>query len=137
MSSICLSFDEVHEQAAKLDIRVSVTGFMSVIDLLGDVDKYTCPRLRQTILDLLGDGIRQIVVSLENVEYIDSTGLGSLVSGMMSVSRQNGQFAVFGANPRIRKALEITGLSRLIPVFDSESAALDSFAFEEALALAA
>jgi len=124
------------EHAAELDIRVNVTGCMCVVDLVGDVDKYTSPRLSSTIFDLLEDGIRRIVLGMDNVDYIDSTGLVCLVSGLQSAGKLNGEFAISGANSRIRKALEVTGLSKIIPLFDDESDAIGSFSTEEA-ALAA
>ena len=131
-----LLFSELLEHAAELDIRVNVTGCMCVVDLVGDVDKYTSPRLSSTIFDLLEDGIRRIVLGMDNVDYIDSTGLVCLVSGLQSAGKLNGEFAISGANSRIRKALEVTGLSKIIPLFDDESDAIGSFSTEEA-ALAA
>lgn len=137
MSKASLLFSDLLDHAKELDIRIMRKGGVAVVGLCGDVDKYTCLRLRRTILDLVENGERQIVIGMENVEYIDSSGLGSLVGGYLSVSRQNGELAISGASPRVRKALAVTGLSSLIPLLDDEQITLSSLPLEEDLPLAA
>jgi len=137
LSKVCLLFSELLDHEKELDVRIRRRGGIPIVDLSGDVDKYTCLRLRRTILDLLENGERQIVIAMENVDYIDSSGLGSLVRGFLSVSRKNGELAISGATDRVRKALAVTGLSRLIPLFEDESDAILSFTLEEELPLAA
>ena len=52
---------------------------MDVIDVQGEIDIYTAPRLRELLIDLVSKGSCQLVVNLEKVEFLDSTGLGVLV----------------------------------------------------------
>lgn len=137
MSKSSLLFSDLLDHAKELVVRVRSNGSISIVDLCGDVDKYTCSKLKRTILDLLEIGERQIVISMEKVDYIDSSGLVSLVGGFLSVSRQNGELAISGASPRVRKALAVTGLSKLIPLLDDETVTLSSFTPEEELPLAA
>ena len=137
MSEVSLLFTELLDHAEDLDIQIRWQGNVPIIDVKGDVDKYTCMKLRQTIHKLLQDGERQIVIRMDNVDYIDSSGLGSLVRGFLSVSRQNGELAISGASPRVRKALAVTGLNSLIPLLDEEAVTLSSFTPEEELPLAA
>ena len=137
MSGICLSFSELHQYAEELGIRIRTVGCVYLVDLFGDVDKYTCSKLRRTIMDLMEQGMRQVVIGMENVDYIDSSGLGSLVDSLLNVNRRNGELAVSGASPRVRKALGVTGLSKIIPLFNSEADAISSFGFEDELPLAA
>ncbi|HET6456285.1 MAG TPA: STAS domain-containing protein [Armatimonadota bacterium] len=137
MSKASFLFTELLDHAGDLDIQIRWQGGIPIIDVKGDVDKFTCTKLRQTIHKLLQDGERQIVIRMENVDYIDSSGLGSLVRGFLSVSRENGELAISGASPRVRKALAVTGLSSLIPLLDDEAVTLGSLTPEEELPLAA
>ena len=137
MSKSSLLFSDLLDHAKELDIRIIRKGGVAVVGLRGDVDKYTCLRLRRAILDLLENGERQIVLGMENVDYIDSSGLGSLVGGYLSVSQRNGELAISSASPRVRKALAVTGLNSLIPLLDDEPVTLSSLTLEEDLSLAA
>jgi anti-sigma B factor antagonist len=137
MSKASLLFTELLDHAEDLDIQIRWQGNIPIIDVKGDVDKYTCMKLRETIHKLLRNGERQIVIRMDNVDYIDSSGLGSLVRGFLSVSKQNGELAISGANKRVRKALMVTGLSSLIPLLDDETVTLGSLTPEEELPLAA
>ena len=54
---------------------------IEVIDVQGEIDMYTAPRLRELLIDLVGNGSYQLVVNLGKVGFLDSTGLGVLVGG--------------------------------------------------------
>lgn len=121
----------------ELDVQIRRSGSVRIVDLCGDVDAYTCSKLRGAILDLLKRGELRLVVGMADVEYIDSSGLGTLVAALISISEHNGDFAISGASPQVRKALAVTGLSKILPLFSSEADAIRSFESEEALPAAA
>ena len=65
-----------------LDVETSTRDGASVVSLRGEIDVYTAPRLRQTLIDLVEGGATNIVVDMERVDFLDSTGLGVLVGGL-------------------------------------------------------
>ena len=65
----------------KVETRTPKEG-VAVIALDGEVDVYTSPRLKQEMVDLLNRGLVHLVVDLNNVKYLDSTGLGVLIGGL-------------------------------------------------------
>ena len=80
-----------------MDIKVNVRESngqrpCSVVDLNGEIDVYTSPKVKETIMSLIDSGHYALVINLENVRYIDSTGLGVLIGGLKRV-REGG----FGA----------------------------------------
>jgi anti-sigma B factor antagonist len=89
----------------------------------GEVDVYTAPRLRETIVELVSEGKKQIVIDLEGVEFLDSTGLGVLVGGLKRVRSHDGELSLVCTQTRILKVFEITGLTKVFPIFDSVDAA--------------
>ena len=73
------------------------------------------------VISLVADGSYRIVVSLESVDFIDSTGLGVLISGLKRVRTHGGEFAVVCSEPRLMKVFEITGLDtvfNVVPTLD-------------------
>ena len=104
-----------------MDLRIDVReqGDWSVVDAVGEIDVATAPRLREQLIALVGSGRYQIVVNLEGVDFIDSTGLGVLISGLKRVRTHDGAFALVCTEPRILKVFEITGLVAVFPVHES------------------
>lgn len=83
--------------------------------------------LRDGIRDLLNKGQRKILLNLGDVSYIDSSGIGELVSGYTSVANQGGKLKLLNLTKRVRDLLQITKLYTVFDVFDDEAAAIRSF----------
>lgn len=113
----------------EMDLRIKVKreDAVPVIDLSGEVDAYTCAGFRDTMIEVIEDGHPDIVVSMLEVEYIDSSGLGTLVGGLKRASEHNGRIALVCANEQIKKVFEITGLERVFPIYATEKEAVASF----------
>jgi anti-sigma B factor antagonist len=106
----------------EMDLRINVkdSGGLPVIELGGELDAYTCSRLRDTMIEVIDGGKSTVIVSMLKVEYIDSSGLGTLVGGLKRASEHNGEIGIVCTNPQIRKVFEITGLFRVFPLYDTE-----------------
>ena len=85
--------------------------------------------LSDTFQTLLADGDRKFVVNLEAVDYIDSSGLGELVSGFTTVRNQNGQLKLLNLTRRVRDLLQITKLLTVFESFDNETEAIKSMRY--------
>jgi anti-sigma B factor antagonist len=96
----------------------------AVLAVQGEVDVYTAPQFREQLIQLVDQGHRQIVVDLEGVEFLDSTGLGVLVGGLKRVRSQDGDLSLVCTQRRILKVLEITGLTKVFDIHDSVDAAV-------------
>ena len=111
-----------------LQINLKYLGEIPIIELSGEVDAYTCSAFRDAMIEVIEQGHPNIVVSMANVEYIDSSGLGTLVGGLKRASEHNGKIAIVCSSHQIRKVFEITGLEKVFPVFDDESQAAEALA---------
>ena len=110
-----------------MDIKVNVReakGDSSIVDLAGEIDVYTSPKLKDAISGLIDRGVYNLVINLEKVRYIDSTGLGVLIGGLKRVREHGGSVNLVCTNPQIKKIFDITGLVMIFGIFDSEDAAL-------------
>jgi len=107
-------------------IQFRKSGEISVLGLSGDVDVYTCSILRDAIIHSIDQGDQRMVINMANVNYIDSSGLGTLVGGLRRVKQNDGHLAISSATPRIRKVLKITGLNKVFTIFEDEDSAVRS-----------
>jgi anti-sigma B factor antagonist len=90
-----------------------------VLAVRGEIDAYTSPRLRERLTQLMEDGHYRVVVDLEGVEFMDSTGLGVLVSCLKRSREHQGDVALVCTAPQILRVLAITGLDRVFVVRES------------------
>jgi anti-sigma B factor antagonist len=114
-----------------LDIKVQVHGQNGqpyVVELTGEIDVYTSPKVKDAIAELIDSGHYNLVINLEKVRYIDSTGLGVLIGGLKRVREHGGSVSLVCTNPQIRKIFDITGLVKIFGIFDSEAAATKAMA---------
>ena len=84
------------------------------------IDVRVAAAFRRALLDRVDAGARRIVVNLEHVDFIDSSGLGALVSTLKRIGR-DGDLKICSPGPDVRAVLELTRLNQIIPVFDNEA----------------
>jgi len=114
-----------------VDIKVLVRqseGDAYVVELAGEIDVYTSPKVKDAITELIDQGHYNLVINLEKVRYIDSTGLGVLIGGLKRVREHGGSVSLVCTNPQIKKIFDITGLVKIFGIFDTESNAMKALA---------
>jgi anti-sigma B factor antagonist len=109
-----------------LEITQELVGNVLVLHLEGELDTYNCGQLRSALVEQVEQGHSNIVVDMSGVEYIDSTGLGSLVGGLKRVSEHGGAMKIVCNNPQILKVFEITGLDKVFAIYKTQEEALNS-----------
>jgi anti-sigma B factor antagonist len=102
-----------------LDLKVRRQGDHAVLEVAGEIDVYTAPKLREKLIELVNEGSYHLVVDLERVDFLDSTGLGVLVGGLKRVRNHDGSLALVCTQEKILKIFRITGLTRVFPIHDS------------------
>jgi anti-sigma B factor antagonist len=108
----------------ELKIGTREDGGRTVVDVAGEVDVYTAPTLRDHISQLVSDGQYHLVLDLEEVAFLDSTGLGVLVGGLKRVRAHDGTLSLVCTQERILKVFRITGLTKVFPIHASVPDAL-------------
>ncbi len=94
-----------------------------IIEVSGEIDVYTAPKLRECITSLVDEGHRNLVVDLEKVEFMDSTGLGVLVGGLKRVRTHEGSLELVCTQERLLKIFRITGLGKVFAIHGSQAEA--------------
>jgi anti-sigma B factor antagonist len=95
-----------------------------VISLTGEVDLYTAPEFKQQLLDVIGDGGKEVIVDFTNTTFIDSTTLGVLVGGVKRLRSNDGQLSLVCNDRNITKIFEITGLDRVFTIYPNREDAV-------------
>lgn len=103
-------------------------GDVTVIDAAGRITLGEgSTAFREAIKDLVAKGQKKILLNLADISYIDSSGIGEMVSGFTSVSNGGGQLKLLNLTKRVQDLLQITKLYTVFEVFDDEAVALSSF----------
>ncbi len=103
-------------------------GDVTVIDAVGRITLGEgSSTFRDSVKELVTKGNKKILMNLAEVSYIDSSGIGELVSGFTTVSNAGGNLKLLKLTKRIQDLLQITKLYTIFEVFDDEAAALASF----------
>jgi anti-sigma B factor antagonist len=112
--------------SVKLDTRQ--VGDVTVVDVSGRITLGEgSSALRDVIRDLTAKGNKKILLNLSEVSYIDSSGIGELVSGFTSVAGAGGTLKLLGLTKRVKDLLQITKLYTVFDVHEEEAHAIRSF----------
>lgn len=104
-------------------------GDVSVVDVAGRITLGEgSTALRDALRDMVAKNQKKILLNLGEVSYIDSSGIGELVSGFTSVTNSGGQLKLLGLTKRVKDLLQITKLYTVFDVHEEESSAIRSFA---------
>ena len=104
------------------------TGSVIIVDLSGQIKLGEGTSiLRDTVKDLLGKGQKKILLNLGDVNYIDSIGVGELVSAFTSVRNQGGELKLLHLTKKVHDVLQITKLYTVFDVRDNEAGAIAAF----------
>jgi anti-sigma B factor antagonist len=97
---------------------------IEVVDVEGEIDIYSAPRLRELLIDLTSKGSYQLIVDLDKVGFLDSTGLGVLVGGLKRVRPHDGWLDLVCTKERILNIFRITGLTQVFGIYQTVDQAI-------------
>jgi anti-sigma B factor antagonist len=108
------------------DATEEVVRNASVITLLGELDIATSPKVRELLSEAARDGDRPLVIDLTGCEFVDSTGLATLLHGAKPAQNGESNVALVCTGGEVRKLLELTAIDRTIPVYETLDSAIDA-----------
>ena len=96
------------------------------ISLSGEIDLYTAPEFKQQLLEVIGQGGKDVVVDFSGTTFIDSTTLGVLVGGVKRLRANEGRLSLVCSDRNITKIFEITGLDRVFAIHETREDAVST-----------
>src|SRR5882724_1100513 len=103
---------------------VGPIGDCAVLQVSGEVDAYTAPMLREQIRELTAKGVVHLIADLSQVDFLDSTGLGTFVGGLKRLREAGGSLTLVIVAPRILRLFQITGLTKVLAIQPSVAVAI-------------
>ncbi len=91
----------------------------TVVAASGEIDVATAPDLREHLVGLLANGTTHLIIDLEGVDFVDSTGLGVLVGAIRRARSEGGDVRLVCTNARILKVFDVTGLDEVFTIADT------------------
>jgi len=110
-----------------VDISEKRIGDVNVISLSGRLDAYSANEVEKKLDSLIDAAQVRLVISLEKLEYISSSGLRVFLAALKKVKKQQGDIKLACLKPYIKEVFDIAGFTQLFNMFDTEEAAVNSF----------
>jgi len=110
-----------------VDISEKRIGDVNVISLSGRLDSYSANEVEKKLDSLIDAAQVRLVISLEKLEYISSSGLRVFLAALKKVKKQQGDIKLACLKPHIKEVFDIAGFTQLFNMFDTEEAAVNSF----------
>jgi anti-sigma B factor antagonist len=100
----------------ELDLRVQHQDDRAIVHVGGEVDVATCPQLRDLLNEVVDQGVYHLVVDLEKVSFLDSSGIGVLVGVYRRIREHGGSLRLTGPSVAVRRVLELTRVTTVLPL---------------------
>ena len=108
-------------------IQIRQADKVTLMDVTGRLTSFEAQAFRDAIQRLLRQGDNNIVLNLNGLDYMDSSGIGELVRNYVAVVKKGGAMKVVGLAPKVEEILKVTQLYQVFPEFPDEESALESF----------
>jgi anti-sigma B factor antagonist len=112
---------------AEKDLNVTIrriSPYASVIDIQGEINSFSEKTLADAYAQAVHDKVHTIILNFTNLTYMNSLGMGMLVTLLIRAQRENKHLVAFGLNQHYRSLFSITRLDQVIPLYESEAVAL-------------
>lgn len=107
------AYEGTREMTMELALTSRTEGDFEIIEVGGEIDVYTAPRLREAIVAAVDAGHSRLIIDVGRVDFLDSTGLGVLVGALKRVRADGGSLDIVCTQERILKIFQITGLDKV------------------------
>ncbi|MDH4129255.1 MAG: STAS domain-containing protein [Spirochaetota bacterium] len=98
-----------------------------VLDINGEIDLYNAPEIKKKIKEQMDEGKNNVIVNLDKVSYVDSSGIGVLISSLSQLKKVGGGLKIINVYASVKKVFELTKLTSFFEIFESEEEAVKSF----------
>ncbi len=110
-----------------MEIYRREVGDVVIFDINGEIDLYNAPEIKEKIKDEMNKNKVNVIINLDRVSYIDSSGIGVLISSLSNLKKIGGALKLINVYASVRKVFELTKLTSFFDIYDNESDALIAF----------
>jgi len=110
-----------------MDISSRVRGDVVILDISGEIDLYNAPEIKDAINKLIEQKKYNVIINLKGVSYIDSSGIGALISSLSNLKKYQGGLKIINVFASVKKVFELTKLTSFFEIYDSAEEAVKAF----------
>lgn len=100
---------------------------ITILDIQGEIDLYNAPEIKDIIQKLIEAQKYNVIINLEKVSYIDSSGIGAMISSLSNLKKYQGGLKIINVYASVKKVFELTKLTSFFEIYESEGEALAKF----------
>lgn len=106
-----------------METEIDISEAVATVQVRGELDAHTAPELKEQVIDALEQGVRWVMVDLQQTEFLDSSGLGTLVGIGKRTARKSGDITVVCQQEHLLRVFDVSGTRELLNVVDSQQSA--------------
>jgi len=110
-----------------MDISSRAKGEVVILDISGEIDLYNAPEIKDIVNKLIDQKKYNVIINLKEVTYIDSSGIGALISSLSNLKKYQGGLKIINVFASVKKVFELTKLTSFFEIYDSEDEAVKAF----------
>ena len=107
-----------------MELKIRKNGDVYIIDVTGEMDLYNSYKLKELVMKMLEKNVKNFVINLEQVDYIDSSGIGALIYICSTIKKMNLNLAIANIHGSVKKVIELTKHMGYFPIANSIEEAL-------------
>jgi len=107
-----------------MELKIRKNGEVYIIDVNGEMDLYNSYKLKELVLKMLEKNVKSFIINLEQVDYIDSSGIGALIYICSTIKKMNLKLYISNIHGSVKKVIELTKLMGYLPIANSVEEAL-------------
>jgi len=102
-----------------MELKIRKNGNNYIIDVNGEMDLYNSYKLKELVMKMLEKKVERFIINLENVDYIDSSGIGALIYICSTIKKMNFRLIITNIHGSVKKVIELTKLMGYFPITNS------------------
>lgn len=110
-----------------MEIEKRENNEIQILDVNGEIDLYNAPEIKDLINKLIDEKKYSVIINLDRVSYIDSSGIGALISSLSNLKKYQGGLKIINVSGSVRKVFELTKLTSFFEIYDNEQDAIAAF----------
>ena len=107
-----------------MELKIRKNGEVYIIDVNGEMDLYNSYKLKELVMKMLEKNVKSFVINLEQVDYIDSSGIGALIYICSAIKKMNLKLYISNVHGSLKQVIELTKLMGYFPITNSVEEAL-------------
>lgn len=102
-----------------MELKIRKNGEIYIVDVNGEMDLYNSYKLKELVMKMLEKNVKKFVINLEQVDYIDSSGIGALIFICSTLKKMNLKLSISNVHGSVKKVIELTKLMGYFPISNS------------------